>query len=766
MTRRQIDYQKVAKAAEKVKKQGREPSLTNVCDELGMITPTSNLSTLLEKWYHTQPEFQRSIKAPLSENINVKTHNILEKNIELEKSLSLLRATLESTADGIMMVNGKGQVVDWNQKFVEMWRIPSHMLESGTESIGFEYILQQLSNPEAVIADVKYLYENPEWQGELPVLHFKDGRIFERFTQPQRIGSEIVGRVYSFRDITQKLMEEDELRIRERAIEAGTHGVVILDISKPNLPIIYVNKAFERITGFSERQILGQNLSFLHGSQVEHVNQKRINLAIKELREETVELESYRRNGEVFWVELSVAPVRDSFDNVKHYVCILNDVSQRREMEQQLIQQATHDSLTELPNRVLLIDRVDQAILQAKKKGSLLGFLFLDLDHFKMTNDTLGHSIGDRLLQAVSNRLLIATDDFDTVCRLGGDEFVILLQDVATEMQAQQKAEEILTSISKPIQIDQHNLKVTGSIGISYFPKDGDDYESLMKSADLSMYHAKDSGRNTFRTYDKEMNMRIINRMQLDNALRDSLRKNEFHLVYQPFINLTTNKIIGFEALLRWHSHILGNVPPNDFISMAEENGLILDIGMWVLREACSQLVRWHAQGYDQLTVAVNISGRQFRQVHLSEVIEKILLETGLPAKFLELELTESLLVDNVKHAVETMYESKDMGAKLVIDDFGTGYSSLSYLKQFPVDKLKIDRSFISELVNRENDAAITRAIINLGHSLNLEVLAEGVETDLQREFIVQHGCDYAQGYYFAMPQKPEELSNFIIAHI
>lgn len=766
MARRQIDYQKVAEAAEQVKKQGREPSLINVCEELGIITPTPNLSTLLEKWYHTQPEFQRSINAPLSENINVKTHDILEKNIELEKSLSLLRATLESTADGIMMVNGKGQVVDWNQKFVEMWRIPSHMLESGTESIGFEYILQQLSNPEAVIADVKYLYENPEWQGELPVLHFKDGRIFERFTQPQRIGAEIVGRVYSFRDITQRLLEEDELRIRERAIEASTHGVAIIDISKPNVPIIYVNKAFERITGYSERQIVGQNLSFLHGSKIEHVNHKRINLAIKELREETVELESYRRNGEVFWAEVSVAPVRDSFDNVKHYVCILNDVTQRREMEQQLLQQATHDSLTELPNRVLLIDRVDQAILQAKKKGFMLGFLFLDLDHFKMTNDTLGHSIGDRLLQAVSNRLLIATDDFDTVCRLGGDEFVILLQDVATEMQAQQKAEEILHSIAKPIQIDQHNLKITGSIGISYYPKDGDDYESLMKSADLSMYHAKDSGRNTFRTYDQEMNMRIINRMQLDNALRDSLKRNEFHLVYQPFINLTTNKIIGFEALLRWHSHILGDVPPNDFIGMAEENGLILDIGMWVLREACRQLVRWHHQGYDQLTVAVNISGRQFRQAHLSEIIEEILLETGLPARFLELELTESLLVDNVKHAVETMYELKDMGTKLAIDDFGTGYSSLAYLKQFPVDKLKIDRSFISELVNRENDAAITRAIINLGHSLNLEVLAEGIETELQHEFIMRHGCDYAQGYYFAMPRKAEELTDFIIHHI
>lgn len=665
-----------------------------------------------------------------------------------------------------MMVNGKGQVVDWNQKFVEMWRIPSHMLESGTESIGFEYILQQLSNPEAVVADVKYLYENPEWQGELPVLHFKDGRIFERFTQPQRIGSEIVGRVYSFRDITQKLLEEDELRIRERAIEASTHGVAIIDISKPDMPIIYVNKAFERITGYSERQILGQNLSLLHGSKVEHVNQKRINLAIKELREETVELESYRRSGEIFWAEVGVAPVRDSFDNVKHYVCIVNDITQRREMEEQLIQQATHDYLTELPNRVLLTDRVDQAILQAKKKGNMLAFLFLDLDHFKMTNDTLGHSIGDRLLQAVSNRLLIATNDFDTVCRLGGDEFVVLLQDIASETQAQQKAEEILHSIAQPFQVDQYNLKITGSIGISYYPKDGDDYESLMKSADLSMYHAKDSGRNTYRSYDKEMNMRIVNRMQLDNALRDSLKRNEFHLVYQPFIQLDTNKIIGVEALLRWHSHILGNVPPYEFIGMAEENGMIIDIGLWVLREACNQLVRWHKQGYNQLSVAVNISGRQFRQTHLSEVIEKILIETGLPAKFLELELTESLLVDNVKHAVETMYELKDMGVKLVIDDFGTGYSSLSYLKQFPVDKLKIDRSFISESINRENDAAITKAIINLGHSLNLEVLAEGVETELQRDFIINNGCDYAQGYYFSVPQKAEELQNFIVQHI
>ncbi|MFT4059467.1 MAG: EAL domain-containing protein [Legionella sp.] len=763
--KKEIDYQKVAKAAEHIKKQGREPSLTNVCEELGIINLTPNLSSLLEKWYHTQPEFQRTINVPLSENISIKTKDILEKNVDLEKSLSLLRATLESTNDGIMMVNGHGQVVDWNQKFVEMWRIPTHMLESGKESIGFEYILEQLANPQAVVADVEYLYNHPDWQGELPVLHFKDGRIFERFTKPQKIGNEIVGRVYSFRDITQKLLDEDELRIRERAIEASTHGVAIIDITKDNLPIIYVNKAFERITGYSEQQILGQNLAFLHGRKMEHVNYKRINLAIKERREETVELESYQRSGESFWCELSVAPVCDYFDHVKHYVCIINDITQRREMEEQLIKQATHDSLTALPNRVLLIDRVDQAILQTKKKNLMLAFLFLDLDRFKMINDTLGHSIGDKLLQVVSNRLLIATNDFDTVCRLGGDEFVILLQDIASELQAQKVANEILQAIAKPLQIDQHNLKITGSIGISYFPKDGDDYESLMKSADLSMYHAKDNGCNTYRSYDKEMNTRIINRMQLDNALRDSLRKKEFHLVYQPLINLTQNKVVGFEALLRWNSHLLGIVPPTEFISMAEENGLIFEIGLWVLQEACDQLKRWHQQGYKQLSMAVNISGRQLRQSHLPGIIKQILAQTDLSPHFLELELTESLLVENVKHAVETMYELKDMGTKLVIDDFGTGYSSLSYLKQFPVDKLKIDRSFINELVNKENDAAIARAIINLGHSLNLEVLAEGIETELQHEFVIKHGCDYAQGYYFTPPKKAKELTDFLIQY-
>lgn len=761
MRRQEINYKKVALAAEKIKKRGKAPSLTNIGEELKLVGNHPEVMLFLEQWYHKQPEFKRSAELPLTNNLFVETDEIVKKNTELEKSLSLLRATLESTADGIMMVNGQGAVVDWNQKFVEMWRIPSYMMESGKESISFDYILEQLVDPQSLIADVQYLYQNPEWQGELPELNFKDGRIYERFTQPQRVGKQIVGRVYSFRDVTQKRMALDELRVRERAIEASTHGIAIIDISNKENTIIYVNKAFERTTGYSEKQALGKSLHLLQGWDVAGANNKRIRLAIRELREETVEMESIRRGGEVFWCEVSVAPVKDFAGNVKHYVCIFNDITQRRDMESQLLRQATYDSLTNLPNRVLLMDRVEQAIMQVKKNHNVLAFLFLDLDRFKMTNDTLGHNMGDKLLQLIANRLLIATEDFDTVSRLGGDEFVILLSNIQSKQQAEIMAQNLLEEIARPIQIEKHRLKITASLGISFYPWDGEDYETLMKSADLSMYHAKDNGRNTYRVYEPEMNKRVADHVQLDMALRDAVKNKEFFLAYQPLIDLKLSKIVGFEALMRWHSPILGMVNPVDFIPMAEENGLILEMGEWALREACMQIKKWHHQGLADLNIAVNISGCQFRQTNLPELVAEILKSTGLEAKYLELELTESLLIENIDHVVEVMFLLKDMGIKLVIDDFGTGYSSLSYLKQFPVDKLKIDRTFVSEIASNPNDAAIVKAIINLGHSLNLEVLAEGIENDFQKDFVIAHGCDYAQGYYYKPPETADRMIEF-----
>lgn len=764
MRSRHLNYENIATACDKIKNRGEKPSLINLSNELGKTKVTGDLADYLEQWYHLQPEFKRLDNNPLSENLVIDTSEIIEKNIELEKSLSIVRATLESTADGIMMVNGKGRIVDWNQKFVEMWRIPSYMMEDGAEKLSFDYILDQVLDPEGFVGQVQALYEDPTIQGYLNDVEFKDGRVFERYSQPQRIGNEIVGRVFSFRDITTKKLAERELLTRQRAIEASSHGVAILDMYEDKYTINYVNPSFERITGYNFDEISGKYLSMILGEKTNQVNHKRIDLAIREQRDETVELECYRQNGELYWVELSISPVKENnHEMTNKFVCLLNDVTERHEMELQLINQATHDSLTHLPNRSLLIDRVNQAVMHAKKSKKKIAMLFLDLDNFKLINDTLGHGMGDKLLQAMANRLIISTSDQDTVSRLGGDEFIVLLTELDSDEQAKTRACELLEIICKPFQIEQHNLKLTTSIGISFYPDDGGDYESLMKSADLSMYYAKDSGRNNYQVYKPEMNQRVINHMQLDNALRDALQLNEFTVHYQPLIDINEQTVIGTEALIRWNSHQLGLVPPLNFIPLAEENGLIIDIGNWVLEQACQQTVNWHKMGFKHLTVAVNISGRQFKQANLAQIIQDTLNKTGLDPKYLELELTESLLIEDIKHVVEIMHQMKDMGVSVAIDDFGTGYSSLAYLKQFPADKLKIDRSFITDLVNDDNEAAIAKAIINLGHSLNMHVLAEGIENEGQLDFMKRNHCDFAQGYYFQRPDVAENVVEYLI---
>lgn len=761
MPRQVVSYKNVATAAAQLKKQGTNPSLTDICEKLGLLSPPPELAQLLEKWYHNQPEFKRRNRLSSTKNIQVES-NHLQNLSDAEKSLSILKAALESTADGIMMVNSDGQTVEWNQKLVDMWRIPAKLMETESEHLSCKYILDQLSNPEQLIDDLDFLYKHQDWQGQLPDLHFLDGRVFERYTQPQRIGDKIVGRIYSFHDVTDKRLSEKELHTWQRAIEASTHGVAIIDAQQPEHAIIYTNSAFERITGYKDSDISGKDLDALQGDKTGQVKEKRIHLAMREKREESVEMELRRKDGSYFWCELSITPVKEADGQIRHYVCILNDVTERHEMEEQLLRQAAHDSLTELPNRVLLGDRVEQTILQAKKKKNSFACLLLDLDQFKMINDTLGHSIGDKLLQAVSNRLLIMTNELDTVARFGGDEFVILLVDIDSKEQVENRAQEILTMLQKPFKIEHHNLKITASIGISFYPWDGEDYEVLMKNADLSMYRAKDCGRNTYRTFKPEMKRKILNYAQLDNALHTALQNNEFYIAYQPLIDLKKTSIIGMEALIRWDSPALGQVSPYDFVPIAEENGLIIDIGSWVLQQACTQTKRWHKQGFKDLTISVNISERQLHNSCLPEEIERILNKTGLAPEYLELELTESLLVEKVSHAVDMMYWLKDMGIKIAIDDFGTGYSSLSYLKQFPIDTLKIDKSFIHDMVEDSNDAAIVQAIIKLGHSLNLKVLAEGVEMERQKNAIVEYGCDFAQGYFYLAPSTEETVTKFL----
>jgi diguanylate cyclase (GGDEF)-like protein len=413
---------------------------------------------------------------------------------------------------------------------------------------------------------------------------------------------------------------------------------------------------------------------------------------------------------------------------------------------------AHHDVVTDLPNRVLLNDRISQAIAQARHHRRPMAVMFLDLDHFKNINDSLGHAIGDELLQSVGKRLMRGVRESDTVSRLGGDEFVILLSEVAEPEDAATSARKLLSSLNAPHSLGGLDLHIDASIGISIYPGDGNDAEALIKSADMAMYHAKNSGRNTFQFFRKEMNVRAVQRHSLEGNLRQALARKQFLLHYQPIVSLETGKITRTEALLRWADPVRGFISPAEFIPVAEECGLILEIGRWVLAEACRQARAWQKEGLPRVPVSVNVSATEFLSEGFVENVKRVLSETELDAQHLELELTERVLMEDVKSTAGILQELQEMGVHLAVDDFGTGYSSLSYLRQFPIDVLKIDQSFIKQISAGTNDSAIVNAIINMGRTLKHVVIAEGVETEGQRSYLQDQGCAEGQGYLFGQP--------------
>ena len=420
---------------------------------------------------------------------------------------------------------------------------------------------------------------------------------------------------------------------------------------------------------------------------------------------------------------------------------------------------AYYDALTGLPNRTLLKDRLAKALAEARRQKYKLALLFLDLDKFKDINDSLGHSVGDLVLQEVAARLTTWGREQDTVARLGGDEFLIMLTHVRDVPDAAVATERLMDAMAAEFGVQGRSLSVGCSIGISIFPEHGADSETLIKNADAAMYSAKDSGRNNFRFFTADMNAQVVERLTLEHGLRSALEKGELFLAYQPQMDIATGRITGLEALLRWQHPDLGLVPPDKFIRIAENSGLIVPIGEWVLRTACSQARQWQDEGLPAVTVAVNVSAIQFRREGFCELIRRVLFETGLAPQYLEVELTESLLLLNADVTLSLLRELKAMGVKLAIDDFGTGYSSLSYLRQFQVSKLKIDRSFIRDVAVKPDEAAITTAIISMAKSLNLKVIAEGVENEAQMSFLRTHQCDEIQGYYFSKPLAPEDAA-------
>lgn len=438
------------------------------------------------------------------------------------------------------------------------------------------------------------------------------------------------------------------------------------------------------------------------------------------------------------------------------------DITDRKKAEQTIEQLAYHDPITDLPNRTLLYDRLQLAINRAERDNQGVAVLFLDLDRFKSVNDSLGHAVGDQLLKLVSDRLLSCIRSSDTVARLGGDEFVVLISAIENDHSIGTVVLKILEQLAEPYQIEGHEIYITSSIGISLYPRDAHDAKELLKNADMAMYQAKEAGRNTCHFFSPELNMRATERLLLENTMRRALEQQEFFLVYQPQMELQSGHVIGLEALIRWRHPDLGVVPPDHFIPIAEETGLIVPMGEWVLATACKQAVAWQEEGHPPLRIAVNVSARQFRQKNLGLRIEKILDETGLNPNLLELELTESAVMENPDEAILTLRQLKKMGITLSIDDFGTGYSSLSHLKHFPIDRLKIDRSFVQHVTRDHNDATIAEAIIALAHSMKLTVVAEGIEHGEQLEFMSKRYCDSMQGYYLSRPVPAGEFSTFL----
>ena len=569
----------------------------------------------------------------------------------------------------------------------------------------------------------------------------------------------------SERQQAQEALRESEAQVRlseaqmvklSRALEQTADSVIVMD--RDGL-IEYVNAAFEKITGFSKEEVIGRKGS-VTGSG--HRAQDSDNaLWQKLLAGEVVSdvLINRRKDGSLYYEENTITPIKDNGGNITHFISSGKDITERMQTEERLQYLVHHDALTELPNRALFMDRLGQTLARAQWHDRAVAVLFLDLDRFKMINDTLGHEAGDRSLQRLSKRLSACVHEGDTVARVGGDEFAIVIDNIALADSVAIVARKILEALSRPFVIDGHEFYVTTSIGISLYPEDGADAQTLLKHADIAMYRSKEQGRNTYQFYSAHMSTKAFERLNLETSLRHALEREEFRLHYQPQVDLESGRVTGVEALLRWQHPDLGLVAPVDFIPLLEETGLILPVGEWVLWTACTQIRSWQEAGLEPVRMAINLSGRQFDEPHLVDRITEIMREAGLDPIWLEFEITESVLMKNESLTMEAFQALEAAGVRLAIDDFGTGYSSLSYLKRFPIDTIKIDRSFIRDVTVDPDDAAIAQAIIAMGRSLKLHVIAEGVETQEQLAFLREQQCHGMQGYLFSRPVPAEEIT-------
>ncbi len=561
-------------------------------------------------------------------------------------------------------------------------------------------------------------------------------------------------------EINERKQAEEQLHLAATVFETTSEGIMVTDAKNQ---FKAVNSAFCHMTGYSELEILGQNPRLLQSDRHHATFYNTIWEALKSHGHWAGETWNKRKNGEVFPAWLSIASVKTGEHNrAVQYVAILRDITEQKQDEEQILRQATYDSLTNLPNRTLFLEHLSRAIATIKQQQGTLALLFIDLDNFKSVNDTLGHDKGDILLQQAAHRLKKCIRKVDTIARFGGDEFTVILQMIDSAHSAGQVAEKIIDTFATPFLLSGNEAYIGASIGISLSPHDSSDPTVLLRNADIAMYQAKAAGRNQYYFFTEEINIAAQARMNMELDLRRAIERNEFSVNYQPIVDLCSGKVSGLEALVRWHHPKHGWIAPDKFIPLAEETGLINPIGEWVLQTACQQGQEWLKEGLQPLVISVNLSSCQMMTGKMIDILERILNETGYPTEFLVLEITESLLLEDTATTTQQLHKLKDMGIRLSIDDFGTGHSSLSYLKHFPVDTIKIDKSFIQDMATLPEDASLVQAIVAMSHSLGLSTIAEGVENEDQLALIRTLKCDFVQGYYYSKPLHPNELIAFL----
>jgi diguanylate cyclase (GGDEF)-like protein/PAS domain S-box-containing protein len=604
------------------------------------------------------------------------------------------------------------------------------------------------------------LQAGKEWRGYFHNKR-KDGSIYwESATISALRGDdgEITHFIAVKEDITARKRAEDQLRMNATVFDTASEGIMVTDVDNR---IKTVNPAFSRITGYEPEDVIGLDPKVLSSGRHDAAFYRQMWKQVETRGFWSGEIWNRRKDGVVFPEWLSIVVIRDDIGEIKEYVAVFSDISQRKQDEEQIRRQANYDALTGLPNRSLFFDRLNQAVISARREHWLLALLFVDLDRFKAVNDSFGHVVGDEMLQEVADRVQSCIREADTVARFGGDEFVVLLHDLTEVNDAALVAEKIIDRLSAPFTIVGREVFLGASIGITVYPVDTEDPEAMLRHADMAMYRAKEAGRNRYQFFTVGMQEQVRERVELEQDLRLAVERDELELNYQPIVDASSGRVHSAEALLRWKHPQHGYVVPDVFIPLAEETGLISSLGDWVIREACRQLSVWQDSGVD-IGITINISSGQRGGGLTSWSVAAILKELGVSGRLLTLEITEGLLMDDSEEVVNWLNGFKELGISLSVDDFGTGYSSLSYLKRFPVDVLKIDRSFIQGLPNETEDISLVEAILAMGLSLGLKVIAEGVETEEQRCFLLERDCRYLQGFFFSKPLPAPRLEEWL----